>query len=68
MQVAETGIQQELLARLGPDRVTDCLDASGQAVKDATDVATLGEKSRDDILKLLGGISSFIGGIESMAW
>jgi len=63
VQVAKTGVQQELLSRLSLDRVTNSLDAFGQTVKDATDVTTLLHGNDTELILLVDPGEEGLGGI-----
>ena len=53
MQEAQLGVEHEVLARLGLDRVLNGLDALGQPLKDTTYIATLLHRNDSELILLI---------------
>merc|ERR1711962_187795 len=63
VEVAQAGVQQELLAGLGPDGVADGLDAASETVEDATDVTALLHGNDTKLILLVDPGEEGLGGI-----
>ena len=63
MQVSVLGVQEELLARLGLDGISDGIDSPGEPLKDSLDVTSLLHGDDSELILLVDPDQEALGGV-----